>query len=108
MCSEHGTEFIHRLSVGGLFAKQLLQHYHISTCLWVERKVQGLISQIWKHEVVALKAVPLKCNYSVGAIVETHFTGGIQSGGAVKGVGNVEELIRADRRKKIERMLRDK
>lgn len=73
----------------GLFAKHLLQHYQISTCLQVERKVQRLISQIWKHEVVALKAVPLQCNCrSVGAIVENHFTRGSQSGGAVKGVGS--------------------
>lgn len=72
-----------------MFAKQLLQHYQISTCLQVERKVQRLISQIWKHEVAALKAVPLKCNCSsMGAIVETRFTGGSQSGGAVKGGGN--------------------
>lgn len=73
----------------GLLAKHLLQHYQISTCLQVERKVQRLISQIWKHEVVALKAVPLKCNYrSMGAIVENHFTRASQSGGAVKRVGS--------------------
>lgn len=58
-----------------LFAKHLLQHYQISPCLEVERKVQRLVSQIWKHEVVALKAVPLKCNCSsMGSVVESHFT----------------------------------
>lgn len=82
-----------------LFAKQLMQHYQISTCLQVERKFQRLISQIWKHEVVALKAVPLKCNCSsMGAIVEIHFTGGTQSGVQLREWGAVEELIRADRR----------
>lgn len=58
-----------------MFAKHLLQHYQISPCLEVERKVQRLVSQIWKHEVVALKSVPLKCNCSsMGSVVESHFT----------------------------------
>lgn len=69
------------------FAKHLLQHYQISTCLRVSRKVQRLISQVWKHDTVVLKAVPFKCNCrSIGAIVENRFTRGTQSGGAVKGV----------------------
>lgn len=90
MCSEPCTEFIHCLWVAMfIFARHLLQHYQISTCLQVERKVQGLISQIWKHEVVTLKAAPLKCNCrSKGAVVENHFTRGGQNGGAVKGVGS--------------------
>lgn len=66
------------------FARHLLQHYLISTCLQVERKVQRLISQIWKHEVVALKVVPLKCNCSsMVPIVENYFIKANQHGSAV-------------------------
>lgn len=65
-----------------IFPNHLQWLYQISTCLEVERQVQRLISQIWKHEMVALKVIICSCSIWI-SVVEDCSIKGSQNSSAV-------------------------